>query len=132
MKNFKVLLQNACEDYLTHLDHEPNLEDIAEMCSTDIADVVWKALAFAQENRKSKEENGYVSSRKALTILKKFAEGIMNKPVGSCVGTLKCLFRDAKNYGFEFWYGTKAGMHYKLEHIPEDWQHIIAYGFIKK
>lgn len=136
MKNFKVLLQNACEDYFTNLDHEPTLEDVIEVCSTnidDIADVIWKALARAQENRKAKEENDAVSPTKAILVLKEFAKGIMGQPVGTCIGTLKCLFRDAETYGYHFWYGTtEQKMFYKLTHTPKSSQKIVAYGFIKK
>lgn len=132
MKSFETLLQNACEDFFNSLDHEPTLEDIANVCNTPIANVVWKAIRNSQQCRNSTESiiNG-VKQSDAKRFLNLAGQSLLNKPVGSCLGSLKMLFRDAKTYGFNFFYGTSEGLFETLQHSENDSLPIVGYGLEK-
>lgn len=127
MKTFSTVLLNACEDYFTTLDHEPTLEDVAEVCTTSISDVVWKALRNAEQNRAHGAVNG-IYRTKARKILLSHISALLGQPVGTCIGALKVAFREATTYGFEFAYGTCEGMHESLVHNENDTDLIIGYS----
>lgn len=137
MKSFETLLQNACEDYFSQFDREPTLDEVAQVCSTPIANVIWKALRVVGENRKHKplkEEpkiNG-VSVSNVKKYLSGACQSLLGKKVGDYVNLLHYLFKLCPRYGFEFHYGTKAGLHEKLVHNGEDTSIIISAGFSKK
>ena len=134
MKSFKHLLQNACEDYFTALDHEPTLNDVMEVCQTEIANVVWKALALAQENRNVENQavvNG-IPVQEAKKTLNRFCKTLLGKPVGSCINGLIHLFKLCPEYGFKFYYGVDENVCTTLKHSPKDTQHIVLIGFDKK
>lgn len=136
MKSFETLLQNACEDYFSQFDREPTLADIAEVCTTPIANVIWKAVRVASENIRNKpaqEEpkiNG-VPLTKVKQHLGNICQSLLGKRVGENINTLSHLFKLCPRYGFEFHYGTTAGLHEKLEHTYNDNNLIVGAGFSK-
>lgn len=135
MKSFETLLQNACEDYFSQFDREPTLDEVAKVCSTPIANVIWKALRLASDNRhKSLKEEPKVNGVPIANI-KKYLSGIcqslLGKPVGDNINTLSYLFKLCPRYGFEFHYGTKEGLCETLKHTYDDTSIIVGAGFSK-
>lgn len=135
MKSFETLLQNACEDYFSQFDREPTLDEVAEVCSTPIANVIWKALRLASDNRRKsvKEEpkiNG-VPISKVKKHLSSICQSLLGKRVGDNINTLSHLFKLCPRYGFEFHYGTKEGLCETLKHTYDDNSIIIGAGFSK-
>lgn len=135
MKSFETLLQNACEDYFSQFDREPTLDEVAQVCSTPIANVIWKALRLASDNRRKpiQEEpkiNG-VPISKVKQHLGSICQSLLGKRVGDNINTLSHLFKLCPRYGFEFHYGTRDGLHEKLVHNSEDNSIIVGAGFSK-
>lgn len=135
MKSFETLLQNACEDYFSQFDREPTLDEVAKVCSTPIANVIWKALRLASDNRnKSLKEEPKVNGVPIANI-KKYLSGIcqslLGKSVGDNINTLSYLFKLCPRYGFEFHYGTKEGLCETLKHTYDDTSIIVGAGFSK-
>lgn len=112
MKNFKTLLQNACEDYFASLDHEPTIADVKAVCETQIASVVWDALHRANHTR----HFATLDQDHTRDILKRVAHEIIGKPVIKCSGTIKHIFSCANNYGFIFEFATQLGTHHEPIH----------------
>ena len=123
MKNFKTLLQNACEDYSASLDHAPTIEDVKDVCETHIADVVWDALHRAKHTR----EFNSVPQTRAKDLIKRLAHSLIGKSVTECQGTLTHLFACANNYGFKFEYGTQSGIHNRFEPTIDPEQVVTGY-----
>lgn len=135
MKSFETLLQNACEDYFSQFDREPTLDEVAQVCSTPIANVIWKAIRLASDNRRKplKEEpkiNGVPISN-VKQHLSSICQSLLGKKVGDYVNLLNYLFKLCPKYGFEFHYGTRDGLHEKLIHNSEDNSIIVGAGFSK-
>ena len=136
MKSFETLLQNACEDYFSQFDREPTLTDIAEVCTTPIANVIWKAVRVASENirnkplKETRKING-VPLDKVKLYFSQTCQSLLGKEVGKHINLLKYLFKLCPTYGFEFHYGTRDGLHEKLEHTYDDNSIIVGAGFSK-
>lgn len=135
MKSFETLLQNACEVYFSQFNREPTLGEVAQVCSTPIANVVWKALRLASANRHKslKEEpkiNG-VSNSDIKRYLSSACQALIGRPVGGCVNIITYLFKLCPTYGFEFYYGTSKGLHEKLIHTCDHNDIIVGAGFSK-
>ena len=135
MKTFETLLQNACEDYFSQFDRQPTLEDIAEVCSTPIANVVWKAVRIVCDNldyQPAREQtvNG-VSLTKIKECFNQTCKHLLGRRVGDRINLIIHLFKLCPRYGFEFHYGTKSGLHTSLQHSYEDDSIIIGAGFSK-
>lgn len=132
MKTFETLLQNACEDYFSQFDREPTLDEVAKVCSTPISNVIWKALRAVSDTRCAnlKTING-VPVVKVKRYLSDACQSLLGKKVGSQINTLKYLFKLCPKYGFEFHYGTKAGLHDSLKHTYDDNSIILGAGFSK-
>ena len=135
MKSFETLLQNACEDYFSQFDKEPTLDEVAEVCNTPIANVVWKALRLASDNRRKSLKEEPKINGVALTDIKKYLSGacqsLLGRPVGGCINILTYLFNLCPKYGFEFYYGTSKGLHETLVHTSNDKSIIVGAGFSK-
>lgn len=136
MKSFETLLQNACEDYFSQFDKEPTLDEVAEVCSTPIANVIWKALRLANENRKHKplkEEQKIhdVPISKIKEYLGNACQSLLGKRVGDNINTLSHLFNLCPKYGFKFHYGTRNGLCETLKHTYDDNSIIVGAGFSK-
>lgn len=136
MKSFETLLQNACEDYFSQFDREPTLDEVAQVCSTPIANVIWKALRVVGESKKHKpiQEEPTINGV-SLTNVKKYLSGacqsLIGRPVGGCINIISYLFKLCPTYGFEFYYGTSKGLHEKLMHTHDDNDIIVGAGFSK-
>ena len=133
MKDFKTLLENACEDYFSQFEREPSVEEIGDVirvCEDKIAIIALKAVKNARVNR-----NAFIrpvaDTEKAYLTLSLVARSLLGKPVGTQIGTLHCLFKDAQRYNLEFSYGTIDGQHHNLQHNTNDTQHIVAYHLEK-
>lgn len=134
MKNLNTLIQNAIEDYIVSLDKEFTLEDIKEICSFDISNVVWKALREAMQRKKGVTVDPIINGVKqsdAKRYLNKIAENLLGEPIGSVISAIKMLFRDANTYGFNFFYGTNEGLYRSLQHSEDDSTLIVGVGFEK-
>lgn len=136
MKSFETLLQNACEDYFSQFDREPTLDEVAQVCSTPIANVIWKALRVVGESKKHKpiQEEPKINGV-AISNVKKYLSGacqsLLGKRVGDNINTLSYLFKLCPKYGFEFHYGTRDGLCETLKHTYDDNSIIVGAGFSK-
>ena len=134
MKNLDTLIQNAIEDYVVSLDKEPTLEDVKEICTFDISNVIWKALRKAMQRRNKATADPVINGVKqsdAKRYLTEIAKNLLGKPVGSVVNAIRMLFRDANTYGFSFFYGTNEGLYESLQHSKDDSTPILGVGFEK-
>ena len=136
MKSFETLLQNACEDYFSQFDREPTLDEVAKVCSTPIANVIWKALRLASENRKHKplKEEQKINNVPISNIKKYLSDTcqlLLGKKVGDNINTLSHLFNLCPKYGFKFHYGTRDGLCETLKHTYDDNSIIVGAGFSK-
>lgn len=136
MKSFETLLQNACEDYLAQFNKEPTLDEIAEICNTHIANVVWKALRSLDRNKKYKQLEKIVINNLLLEKIEKcfnqICKTLLNKQVSDKINTINYMFKICTDYGFDFYYGTRNGLHTSLVHDYGDKDIIIGAGFSKK
>lgn len=135
MKSFETLLQNACEDYFSQFDREPTLDEVAKVCSTPIANVIWRALRLASDNRRKPIQEEPKVNGVPISNVKKYlsdtCQFLLGKKVGDYVNLIHHLFKLCPKYGFEFHYGTKNGLHERLVHTSEDTSIIVGAGFSK-
>ena len=136
MKSFETLLQNACEDYFSQFDREPTLDDVAIVCSTPIANVVWKALRVVGENRKHKpiQEEPTINGVSLTNVKKYLGEAcrcLLGHRVGDKINAINYLFKLCPKYGFKFAYGTNKGLHESLKHTYDDNDIIVGACFSK-
>lgn len=140
MPTLKTILQNAVEDYFKSIETPITLKHLEQVCRFNLSDVAFTALnevnsfyAEADKEPKAEEPINGIKQSVALKTLTKYAQNcLFNNTVSARYGNLSALFKDAKTYGYNFWFGTTEGLHETLPPYSEnDKRIIIAYGFDK-